>query len=51
MGQEIIQGGLFRCCLETINESEEDEDGKIILCKHCNNKMLLKNNVWKRHKD
>tara|TARA_Y100000310_G_C20595160_1_gene770130 strand:- start:1120 stop:1290 length:171 start_codon:yes stop_codon:yes gene_type:complete len=42
----INTGGMFRCCIQQIQErytSEIDE----IKCKHCKSKLVKENNVWR----
>jgi len=56
--EKIAIGGLFRCCIDTINDMSDDElnsfsDGDVISCKHeaeNNNRMIVEGNTIKWNK-
>ncbi len=39
----VDQGGLMRCCLETLNDKREQKVkyGEVIPCKYCTSTMIL----------
>lgn len=46
---QIRQGGLFRCCLVTLEETElsdPPEEGDKISCSYCGTIMRLKTGSW-----
>ena len=50
--EAIDIGGLFRCCIDTINQgiqqrTEPPENGTITKCNRCNESMMLDNGVWR----
>jgi len=45
----IKSGGLYRCCIQTLHETEVDRkpsDGDIIQCVHCGAKMMVHKGFW-----
>lgn len=51
----VNQGGLMRCCLESLglylkeHEEEDIPEGTVVHCRWCNDEhgMILENNVWR----
>lgn len=57
---EVNQGGLMRCCLETIHQfamedvEREVEEGHILDCKYekpGNKRIILQNGAWRWNKE
>ena len=48
MRTEINQGGLIRCCIQTIREDTGAvaHEGERLSCKQCGNRMVVKKGLW-----
>jgi len=48
MKHQIYPGGMFRCCIKTLEERDDSKDnnGKVVVCPHCNAELILKDGHW-----
>ena len=45
-------GGLMRCCIGTLDESEVEEvEGATLKCKHCPDSLVFRDGAWECHAD
>lgn len=47
--RRIREGGLYRCCIETINTLQgdvRDEEGALIKCMHCGDRLRFRAGAW-----
>lgn len=48
----LLQGGLFRCCIETWMAADVTEnEGDILPCKYCKSRLIVKDRIWQWDSD
>jgi hypothetical protein len=55
MGETKISiGGLMRCCIGTLDESDLDREvhsGDVVHCKWCKSSMILEEGLWRWYRE